>query len=362
MPGAPGDVAREATPVTLSRLVPSDAEARRALRAWVDGERTQITRIPRGVVNDTWKVEGQFVRGALRRHRRSYRPLVELEHAAADFARERGIPSPTPLRTRGRTRYHEEGGIFWTLYDWAPGLPLRRMHLSTPGIRALTASEARLMGEWLGRLHNVLSNFSTVSWNNPYAEALGWRDRVPRHDALATLAAIDEIVGAIDALPDVEADRQARAGLISRRNWIESHRDFEPPPPSEPQQLIHGDYQPSNFFVSGGQLTSLIDWDEVHVNWPSLEVVSTCAINLALEPQLVAAFIGAYRRHRDLPNPLLEEAVLYCSWDWAHWLWAHQMVYLEGDARLRSLVDGPPFLPLHERWPIDRQLAITRDP
>lgn len=330
----------------------TDADALGATTAWFGDKPVAVKRIEGGAVNDTWRVDAIRM-FALRRHRRSYRASVELEHAASDFARDRGIPSPEVLPTIRGTHYLEQDNVFWTLYEWAAGVPLRQTILMEEGARRRpTVAEARLMGEWLGRLHIALSDFELNPSGRPYDEAIGWGDKIPDHETDGTLARIDVIVAAIDALPEPEAaDWLARDALTSRSSWLDTHRDFRPAPPSEPRQLIHADYNSSNIFVENGRLTAVIDWDEVHVDWPSVEVVSTSATSLDLDPSLVSGFLEAYRGQRDLPWALLEKAVLHCSWDWAHGLWVQEMVYLENDHRLRPLVGRPPFIPLHEAWP-----------
>ena len=65
----------------------TDADALGATTAWFGDKPVAVKRIEGGAVNDTWRVDAIRM-FALRRHRRSYRASVELEHAASDFARD----------------------------------------------------------------------------------------------------------------------------------------------------------------------------------------------------------------------------------------------------------------------------------
>src|SRR5215472_4163696 len=246
------------------RQPPSDAEAAAALAAWAGSPPMRVERIDGGAVNDTWRVTFVDRVAALRRHRRSFPASVALEHATATFARERGISSPLAIPTASGEPFLDMEDGCWTLYEWAEGEPLRRSLLESGGRVPLSSRDAALMGQWLGGLHNVLAGFPLRAPGEPYADALVWSDWMEKRSAKESTERISDLIKRIDEMSDRSAaDEDACASLVDRCRWLEEHPDFAPPPPAEPRQLIHGDYNASNLFVCNGRLSSLIDWDEI---------------------------------------------------------------------------------------------------
>lgn len=320
-----------------------DEEAQGILPAWTKDPILRFERLPGGVVNDTWLVETATWQAALRRHRREYRTQVELEHAVADFASGHGIPCPKPRRTLGNARYHEHCGRFWTLYEWAPGRPLRRGRIDAP--------TARVMGEWLARLHLVLRDFPLEPSGQLHDDAIQWGSQIGEYETEATLAQIERLLAAVRKVqyPN-EQDRWAIEELESRAEWLAAHRDFDPPRPDQKRQMLHADYRDANLFFDSGRLASIIDWDEVIVGWPCIEVIRTVTISLSLQPALVVAFLAGYREITSLPFELLGQGIARYTYEQAHALWIYRMVYVEGDHRLRGLLRPGRFVPFQERW------------
>lgn len=320
-----------------------DEEARGILPAWTKDPILRFEALPGGVVNDTWLVATATWQAALRRHRREYRTQVELEQAVADFARGHGIPCPKPRPTLSNARYHEHGGRFWTLYEWAPGRRLGRGRIDAP--------IARVMGEWLARLHLVLRDFPLEPTGRLYDDAILWGSQIGEYETEATLAEIERLLAAVRRLQHPnEQDRWAIEELESRAEWLAAHRDFNPPRPDQTRQMLHADYRDANLFFDSGRLGSIIDWDEVIVGWPCVEVIRTVTVSLGLQPTLVAAFLNGYREVTSLPLELLDQAIARYTYEQAHGLWIYRMVYVEGDHRLRGLLRPGRFVPFHEQW------------
>jgi Ser/Thr protein kinase RdoA (MazF antagonist) len=105
-----------------------------------------------GTMNDTWLVNRAAGRVVLRRHRRTDRDDVELEHRVLRHAKFAGIPAPSTLNTPGGEEVVEHAGRLHSLYSWAPGRQVRRASIGH--------DRAFAMGSMLARIHLGLEDLA----------------------------------------------------------------------------------------------------------------------------------------------------------------------------------------------------------
>ncbi|MGH7865203.1 MAG: phosphotransferase, partial [Candidatus Binataceae bacterium] len=130
--------------------------------------------------------------------------------------------------------------------------------------------------------------------------------------------------------------------LQSLARWLDTNRPREP----ERDSICHGDFQPFNVLVEGGELRGVIDWSNAAIADSALDVAGTAAsmltvpVSLArpLKPLVYAMFglsryvyLRAYRRLRPLdPEAIRYYEVVRCALELA-WM---------ADARSRGRVAG----------------------
>lgn len=130
-------------------------------------------------------------------------------------------------------------------------------------------------GDRLGRpgiLMSYCEGFSTLTWEQLRKRCGG--EAVAEH-ALDTIAVMhglevpdgwpDAADGASHALRDLEGARRlaveacdaAPSALIPGLDALAA----DPPVPSGPPCIVHGDYRPANFMAHGGHVTGVLDWE-----------------------------------------------------------------------------------------------------
>lgn len=290
-----------------------------------------------GVMNETYLVTTVDRQVVLRRHRRTERRLVDLEHRIIGYARECGVPAPPALPTPGGSLVVEDGGRLYSLFAHAPGRQLSGDELH-PG-------HARSMGATLAFLHEALADFPVAGARPPKGE-------VPTPQG--TLRRIGDYIAQLETWPDpTEHERWALDDLRGRAALLEGSDDVTLgllEPPAGTNQLLHGDFQESNLFFSGEQVVAVIDWDKASVGWPPAETVRTLDLALGLGSALCTAFLEGYRSVRDLTTDDLDTAAHNYGFGQLHGLWLYDMVYLRHDDRCRRFIRPGGFLPFADRW------------
>jgi aminoglycoside phosphotransferase (APT) family kinase protein len=100
--------------------------------------------------------------------------------------------------------------------------------------------------------------------------------------------------------------------------WLEAHV----PPAGDRLVLCHGDMQPLNLLVQGGELSGIVDWSNALLAAPECEIGWTRSTFLTLplplpgllrplEGRIAAAFANRYSRAYRRERPLDEDAVRY---------------------------------------------------
>ena len=113
-------------------------------------------------------------------------------------------------------------------------------------------------------------------------------------------------------------ERGGLAGLGPGMAWLDAHR---PPDPTRPV-ICHGDFHPLNILAEDGRVTGVIDWTNVVIAAPEMDLGSTIAnimtAPFALPPLarapvrlLLAAALRRYQRAYRRQRPLDDTAVRY---------------------------------------------------
>lgn len=304
------------------------------LAAWRLGPVTAVERAASGTMNETFLVTAGTRRVVLRRHRRTDRSLIEREHAVIRHAISRGVPTPAVLPTAAGELIVSRQGVFYSLFAYARGSQIDRGRLSAP--------QAGAMGRTLARLHLALADCPAPP--PPAQPAPADRSR--------TEGRLLELLNLIMARLDrSETDEWAEQHLRTKLDWLAGHADpVRHKVPAGSLQWVHGDYQESNLFFAGDEVSDVIDWDKVETRWPPDEIIRTLDLSCALRPDLSAALLAGYRSVRDVRQPDLDLAAANYSHDQLHGHWIFDEIYRRGNDRARAFLEPGPFVPFSARW------------
>jgi len=310
-------------------LSPEDAAA---LAAWRLGPVLSTSLPATGTVNRTVLVQtaagGSY---ALRACRRTERARVQWEHTALGWAAARGIPvcRPVPL-PNGETVWEQDGRLF-ALFPMATGQQVGRADLGEAEIAAA--------GRCLARIRLAFADFPPAqAWHKPFT-----------FDTAGTLELLARIQAAV---PD--ADQDALHHLEERRRWLLDtaalDRGLQSRFAALPHQVVHGDFQETNLFFGGGDVSAVIDWDQCGVAPRAWEVLRALHLMLDLAPGPCRVFLDAYRGLCPLPKSELEEAATCYGALADQNLWVYAALYLEGNDRVRTFLTPGEFVPFAARW------------
>jgi aminoglycoside phosphotransferase (APT) family kinase protein len=206
--------------------------------------------IPGGASRETWLVEGQGGRWALRRDPKGSVSLVPMaeEFALARLVADAGVPVPEPLA------YEPEGGRFGSpgmLMSFVEGTSVAPRILRKPEYDRARAALTGQLGAALAAIHSI--------------DPAGVQGVVPDAQADPALGQLEEWERQLDEigwpLPAVEL------GL----RWLRANA----PEPAEPR-LVHGDFRLGNLIVGPEGLAAVIDWELSHVGDPAEDVGWLC--------------------------------------------------------------------------------------
>lgn len=303
----------------------SDEEVIAAVAREFDlGPIQEISRPPSGTMNETYLVRAGGRRVVARRHRRLDRSVVDREHEIMSYARRRGVPVPVALRTRDGDHLVRHTGKWHSVFAYAPG----------GQVNSVDAGQARSMGVMLAQIHRSLADF-------PVEPTV--RERPSVSGTMELLRRIQR-----EIRQDSDEDRAAIAYLESKADAVRA--STAPPPMTEQQQLVHGDYQHTNVFFENGAVVAVIDWDKAEARLPTQEIARTMDLSLRMDPALCRAFVAGYREMRPLDPTTLDAGAAIYDFDNRHDLWIHHTIYLRGDQRQRRFLSPPPFVPFSDRW------------
>lgn len=319
-----------------SELSPEDHAA---LAAWRLGPVLGAALPATGTVNRTVLVQTAGSAYALRayRHRVEGRARVEWEHAAIGWASARGISvcRPIPLPD-GQTVWEGDGRLF-ALFPTAAGRQVRREELGD--------GEVAAAGRCLARVHLAFADF-------PFARA---RHKPFSFDTAATLDGLMGVEAAIRGhAVQTDADHVALRHLAGRWEWLQQgtaqDKALQGRFATLPHQVVHGDFQETNLFFEGAEVSAVIDWDQCGVAPRAWEVLRALHLMLGLAPDPCRVFLDAYRGLYALPEEELQEAAACYSSLADQNLWVYEAVYLEGNDRARQFLTPGDFMPFAAQW------------
>lgn len=324
----------------MAGLSPEDHAA---LSSWQIGPILGAAVPATGTVNRTVLVQTASGAHALRAYRRRVegRARVEWEHAAIGWAAARGVPVCLPLPLRDGGTVSEQEGHLFALFPSAAGRQVRREEMGDGQIAAA--------GRCLARIHLAFADF-------PIARA---RLKPFAFDTAGTLKSLARVEATIRRrAAQTDADRNALRHLAGRRQWLQGAAALDEAMQSGfaalPSQVVHGDFQETNLFFMGGEVSAVIDWDQCGVAPRAWEVLRALHLMLGLAPTPCRAFLEAYRGLCPLPETELQEAAEGYGILADQNLWVYEAVYLEGDDRVRPFLTPGAFVPFAARW---RELA-----
>jgi homoserine kinase type II len=183
---------------------------------------------PKGSVNTNHHVWAGGERWFLRLNEGKRLEDVEFEAAVHGYLEEARFPVPRLLRTRAGDGYTLLRGKPAMVFAYAPGEELSR--------EEATAPRCHLLGEQLGRLHDLASGFQAAR-PNPFG--------LPR-----VRAWLDELA---TAPRDPEIDRA--------RPLLEDELGLASSLPGAPRGLVHGDLFVDNVLWIGPRVSAVLDWE-----------------------------------------------------------------------------------------------------
>jgi Ser/Thr protein kinase RdoA (MazF antagonist) len=279
------------------------------------------------VVNENYRVataDGpRFVR---LHHAQTTVEAVRLEHQATQWAGARGIPVISPLVARDSSTFQEVDGRLFTLYPWMEARQLRA---------DAAPQEAFTLGEMLGRLHAVLTEFTDVGLPDQDLVALLQTERVRISFA--------RVVDAVSNAPDLGDERTSILRFIERRLELLNLSAVEPAGFDRlPCQAIHGDYHQRNVLVDErGGVAAVIDWERVRRAPRVAEVLRCMGFSNVLDtPALIDGFAAGYRRTVQLPAWECELGVALWWQLRLHSAWAYTTRFIDGDLRTHQFLAG----------------------
>lgn len=257
----------------------------------------RVRRLPRGAVNEVWRVDDRFV---LKRTHPNRRPEHTLrEHEVLLFLGARGwsVPQPQPADD-GETIVRIDDRTWW-LAPWLPG----RSPATTP-------SSVRRLGALLARLHEDLAPLASLP---PTTDSVS-----PR----AILARTESATGwrFADALVELERADPARGGRLRREvDRVTSALDALP---IGPTVLGHGDLHTGNLLV-WRDVTSVLDFDFSFTTERAFDVATSIGLldDQRLAPSLVAGY-GALPAEEVAAIPLFFDARQLLHASWLTYLWS----------------------------------------
>jgi len=204
------------------------AEIAAALAAWGLPAPTATRPEPKGSVNTNHHVWTGGERYFFRLNEGKRLEDVAFEAEVHRYLEEAHLPVPRLVRTpegAGWVMVREKPAM---LFAYAPGEEITRDEA--------TPARCRLLGEQLGRLHDLAAGFQ-ASRPNPYgpARVRAWLDELdtPPHDR------------EVEAARPMLEDEYARAATL----------------PGAPRGLVHGDLFVDNVLWLGARISSVLDWE-----------------------------------------------------------------------------------------------------
>jgi aminoglycoside phosphotransferase (APT) family kinase protein len=238
----------------------------------------------------------------------SYPPRFALEAMTQNALADMGYPAPRVLVVETDTA--PLGGPF---------LVMRRLYGKPLGQRLAAFAVGASIVERLKNLVRLPATFSAI--NRTWVEMQVRLHQLPTAPLLraAAAAGVDERMLTFDGqLARLEAAVESfgLAGLMPAVSWLKAHR----PDDTKSASICHGDFHPLNIMADGDTVTGVIDWANVVIAAPEMDVASAVA-NIATLPikapapmqlplrlliaTLLRRYVAAYRALRPLDEARL---------------------------------------------------------
>lgn len=303
----------------------------RALRHWGLVSDVTAERTARGTMNEVFIVGRGSPEFVLRGHRHTDPGRVELEHDVMGTARAAGVPAPRSVATQDGSRFVKIAGRYWSLLEWLPGEHADRS--------AFTPLQARSTGEMLAIIHSAFASL-------PHVPA----EPRPNETTATTVDRIDGLIRRIEAIPVLQPkDDCAHGWLCAQRAWLANRVD-ENVAPCDDAQVTHGDYHDANLLYRGDEVAGVIDWDKAGTRSASEEVIRCVHLSFGLDVAMSTAFFDGYRSRRPLSDDQLDAAAARYGYERDRSVWLFDELYIQGNERVRPLVNERPFTPFEVSW------------
>lgn len=281
----------------------------------------EVRKVPEGLMNRNWDVRTGDRRYALKEVCDVGPQAARRQHAATRALAAAGLPVPAPQSTPGGDTLAAVGGRVYALTDWAPGQMLPA--------RSWSQDQAAAVGVLLAELHAELVTAlppapGTVpsSVTDPNQARARFADYLQQ--AAAGSDAFDAEVGR------VLTEREALLGRWADERPVGGERG--------PAGWTHGDFHDLNLLWRQGSVSAVLDFDRLAVRPYADEVVRTATLPVMfgagegpLDLELVAAFVGGYRKANGLPAVSLAEAAERQRWGRICDVWQLKVHYGQGD-------------------------------
>jgi aminoglycoside phosphotransferase (APT) family kinase protein len=238
----------------------------------------------------------------------SYPPRFALEAMTQNALADMGYPAPRVLVVETDTA--PLGGPF---------LVMRRLYGKPLGQGLAALAVGVSIVDRLKNLVRLPAKFSAI--NRTWVEMQVRLHQLPTAPLLraAAAAGVDERMLTFDGqLARLEAAVESfgLAGLMPAVSWLKAHR----PDDTKSASICHGDFHPLNIMADGDTVTGVIDWANVVIAAPEMDVASAVA-NIATLPikapapmqlplrlliaTLLRRYVAAYRALRPLDEARL---------------------------------------------------------
>jgi Ser/Thr protein kinase RdoA (MazF antagonist) len=290
-----------------------------SLSAWELGAVVDIKPINHGMINDVYYVKSKKGEFALKCY--TYKQIDEVRRSCTivKFVAEHGIPTPLPIKTSDGNYNAETHNSARVLFPWING------NHST--YKTLTALSARHLGEFLAKVHIVLSEYPSKDLvNRPSIVDVG--------KAFSQIDHLKNIIQSSNVLD--KYNKWALTNLDLRKRCLETglHR-FKTQISTQEKQLIHGDYLLTNLLFRSKRIAAIIDWDLIQYAPIELDILKTIHKALNLNQLLSVSFLKGYSSIRPLYPEQIKECSKYYALNEIADLWLYELSYIYSDAKVR---------------------------
>lgn len=301
---------------------------------WTLGSLFSVQPAEVGAIHRTLLFNTSTGRYVLRAYRHQDLGRVEREHALIAYVKARGMPAVVPIQLPSGETILEYEKHYYAVFPHAPGIQIPQSQL--------TPAHLMEMGAFLAQLHEVLKDY-------PPEAVTQLSFRLSRSRTLTRITYLQRLLQARGSRTDL--DEAVLLHLTEQRTWLQRWV-----PKGENNltmgatQVIHGDFQDTNVFFVGVQVSAIIDWDQAYVASRAWEIMRVLDLVCSLDGELSRAFLQGYRTCASISLAALDQAATAYGLACAHDVWAYEEFYLEGNDHVLRFLKSGRFVPFTERW------------